>query len=245
MYAFWDANNPNSFAAYTTSHLVALALLAAVVVLLFVCRRQLRQSSAKRRTVSLIIVSILVLSEVTLNVWYVQQSMYSIRHSLPLELCSISLYLCVAMLLLRSRFLFQIVYFIGIGGALQALLTPVLGYAYPHYRFLEFFAAHIAIIAAVLYMVWAENMRPTFRSILFTMGFLNLLLLIVIPVNTYTGANYMFLARKPATSSLLDYLGPYPWYLLSMEAAAFVLFIFLYLPFAVSASGKQKKLSLP
>src|SRR5690606_12101072 len=97
--------------------------------------------------------------------------------------CSISLYLCVFMLLFRSRLLFQIVYFTGIGGALQALLTPVLAFDFPHFRFVQFFLAHSMIIIAVLYMVWVERFRPTMKSIALTMLVLNLLLVVVLLVN--------------------------------------------------------------
>ena len=143
------------------------------------------------------------------------------------------------MLIFNSRRLLQIVYFIGIGGAMQAMLTPALDYGFPHYRFIEFFAAHIAIILAVLYMVWVEQFRPTLKSVFLTMGFLNLLLIVVGSINFLIGGNYMFLARKPETASLLDVLGPYPWYLLSLEVVAFVLFLLLYLPIAISNRGHR------
>jgi hypothetical integral membrane protein (TIGR02206 family) len=81
-------------------------------------------------------------------------------------------------------------------------------------------------------MVWVERFRPTFKSIGITMVFLNVMLVILVGVNYITGGNYMFLARKPDTASLLDVLGPYPWYLLSLEAVALVLFLLLYAPFA-------------
>jgi len=136
------------------------------------------------------------------------------------------------MLLFNNRFIFQIVYFIGIGGAIQALLTPVLYYGYPHFRFFEFFIAHIAIILSALYMTWIEGFRPTLKSVALAMGFLNVLLVIVLPLNRMIGANYMFLAHKPDTTSLLDVLGPYPWYLLAMEAFALLFFLVLYLPYS-------------
>ena len=72
------------------------------------------------------------------------------------------------------------------------------------------------------------------------MGFLNFLLVTVGTVNFLTGGNYMFLARKPETASLLDVLGPYPWYLLSLEAVALLLFLVLYLPFAISDRVRRK-----
>ncbi|MDF2670181.1 MAG: transporter permease [Paenibacillus sp.] len=231
MTSFFDAYNPNSFSAYSATHIAALVVLITGVVLLFVFREGLRRERASLLG-RYMLAGILVVCEVSLNVWYVAEGVYSVKDTLPLELCSISLYLSVFMLIFRNRLLFQIVYFTGIGGALQALLTPVLGYAFPHYRFIEFFIAHITIIWAVLFMVWVERFRPTFKSIGITMVFLNVMLVILVGVNYITGGNYMFLARKPDTASLLDVLGPYPWYLLSLEAVALVLFLLLYAPFA-------------
>jgi hypothetical integral membrane protein (TIGR02206 family) len=68
---------------------------------------------------------------------------------------------------------------------------------------------------------------------------LNILLVVVYAVNRMTGGNYMFVSRKPETASLLDVLGPYPWYLLSLEAVAVVLFLLMYLPFAWRSKRPQ------
>jgi hypothetical integral membrane protein (TIGR02206 family) len=46
-----------------------------------------------------------------------------------------------------------------------------------------------------------------------------------------SGANYGFLRAKPPQASLLDLLGPWPWYILALDALAVVLFTLLYLPF--------------
>jgi hypothetical integral membrane protein (TIGR02206 family) len=240
--SFFDAKDPNVFSAFSLHHLAALAVFAVAVLVLFLCRRPLRRENRSRYG-RFALAAVLAASEISLNVWYVVQGVYDPKDTLPLELCSISLYLCVAMLLARSRAIFQIVYFTGIGGALQALLTPVLYYDYPHFRFIEFFAAHIAIILAVLYMVWVEGFRPTVKSVFIALGFLNVLLIPVFAINSVTGGNYMFLARKPDTASLLDLLGPYPWYLLSMEAVALVIFLILYVPFAFLPRNQAGKSS--
>ena len=219
------------FFAYSSPHIITLALFIFSIAALYFSRNWLKRGQ-RGRYGRYLLACVLILCELTLNWWYVDQNIYSIKDTLPLELCSISLYLCVFMLLFNNRFIFQIAYFIGIGGAIQALLTPVLFYGAPHFRFFQFFIAHIVIILAVLYMAWVEGCRPTLKSVALTMGFLNVLLVIVLPINWLTGGNYMFLSKKPETGSLLDYLGPYPWYLLSMEIFALFFFLLLYLPFS-------------
>ena len=47
------------------------------------------------------------------------------------------------------------------------------------------------------------------------------------------GSNYLFIARKPDTASLIDVLGPWPWYILSIEVMGVVVCLILYLLFAI------------
>lgn len=51
--------------------------------------------------------------------------------------------------------------------------------------------------------------------------------------NALLGSNYMFIARKPDDPSLIDVLGPWPWYILSLEAVGLAICFILYLPFAI------------
>lgn len=69
---------------------------------------------------------------------------------------------------------------------------------------------------------------------------LNGIALVVYFINSITGGNYMFLSRKPLNPSLIDLLGPYPWYLLSLEVAALGIFSLLYLPFAIIEEKKRR-----
>ncbi|MFT4415104.1 TIGR02206 family membrane protein [Fredinandcohnia humi] len=212
------------------SHVVMLGLLLLSAILLFMFRGKF---SKRKDIIRYTFAFFLLASELSLYLWYVYTGVWDPIDSLPFQLCSISLFLSIIMLLTKNKILFEITYFLGIGGAIQAMLTPELAYDFPHYRYFHFFLAHIAIILASLYMLWYEMCRPTLKSVWKAFVALNVIAVIVYFVNKLTGGNYMFLAHKPYNPSLIDFLGPYPWYILSLEVVALIIFFLLYLPFLV------------
>ncbi|WP_404450417.1 TIGR02206 family membrane protein [Sutcliffiella horikoshii] len=222
---------------FSSSHLISLCLTLALLLFLFLLRNKAWMKLSGRWLIILGLGG----SEIWLNYWYISTNMWDIRYTLPFQLCSISLYLCIWMLVTRQKWVFEVVYFLGIGGALQALLTPELFYDFPHFRFLHFFIAHITIILAVFYMIWVEKFQVKFKSVWKAFAALNVTALAVFMVNRLTGGNYMFLAKKPTNASLIDFLGPYPWYILSLELVVLAIFMLLYTPFYIKEKLKSNK----
>lgn len=204
--------------------MMGLTILAALTV--FALR-----NSKNAHYMKFIILSLLIVSELTLNIWYFYSGEWDVAYTLPFQLCSITLYLSIFMLLTSNYRLFEVTYFLGIGGALQALLTPELYYGFPHFRFYQFFIAHISIVLASLYMIFIKGYTPVLKSVWRAMLCINVIAVAVFFINQLTGGNYMFLSEKPDNPSILDYLGDYPWYLVSLEFAAVVMFLILYVPF--------------
>lgn len=231
--AFFSSSGSEPFTAFSSAHFAALALLAIAAVLLFACRRAVRSRPKLAFVLRMALLAVLIASEAALHTWYIANGVWNARFTLPLELCSLMLLAAVLMLLTRSRFLAGLVFFAGIGGALQAFITPNLAYGYPHFRFIQFFVAHAAIILSALYMVWIERFRTSWRTVLTVMLSLNVIALAVYLLDRLLDANYMFLRRKPDTPSVLDLLGGYPWYILAEEALALLMFVLLHVSFFV------------
>jgi hypothetical integral membrane protein (TIGR02206 family) len=222
------------FVMFSLQHMVPLALLVAAALFIYAYRRKLTKEPAASYT-RYVVAVLLVVFEAALYIWYFTHGRWSVDVTLPFQLCSVTFILSVVMLLTRSYRVYEVVYFAGIGGALQALLTPAaILSGFPHFTYFYFFLAHSAIVLSALYMTWVGGFRPCLGSVWRTMLYLNLYLPFVIWINSWTGGNYLFIAHKPAEPSLLDYLGPWPWYIVSMEAAALVMFLLLYLPFAAA-----------
>ena len=156
-----------------------------------------------------------------------------LAYILPLHLCGVAVWLAVVVLWWRSFAVYEVLYFWGLAGTLQAILTPDLAVGFPHPHYLMFFLSHGLIIVAVLYATLVFDFRPTWRSLVKALVALNLLALVVAPVNLALDTNYLFLRAKPAGASLMDYLGPWPWYIAVLEGLGVVVFVLCYLPFAI------------
>ncbi len=237
----FDAHDEAPFVMFATDHLLGLVAIIAACAVLYAFRHVIRDSVKLRFAVRLLLIALLIASEGLLQYWYIDQGIWRSGMSLPFELCGITLLLSIVMLVTRSKRLYECLFFAGIGGASIALLTPSLDYPFPHFRFVLFFVAHGAIIAASLYMTWIEQYKPTSKSIWKTMIFLNVVAAAVYTANRLLDANYMFLMRKPGTFSFLDYFGPYPVYLLVEEVFAFVLFTLMYGMFFAWGRGGDKR----
>src|SRR5699024_4941958 len=120
------------------------------IIALFIFRKPL---VPYRRYIRLTAGWTLLISRISLDYWYISTGQWFASSSLPFELCSIASIVCAIMLLTKSKFLFEIFYFIAIGGAIQAILTPELLFVFPQYRYIQFFLDHTLLILAPLIMI--------------------------------------------------------------------------------------------
>jgi hypothetical integral membrane protein (TIGR02206 family) len=219
------------FVLFGTWHIVALLVIAMINFALLGFRKA---SERARCAVRWSMAIGLCLVDASWQVWNAYWGHWSFQTMLPLHLCSMMMILTLLMLTLKSYRIYEFVYFLGIGGAFQALMTPPLGiYGFPHFRFFQTLIAHGLLLTSALYMTTVEGFRPTWRSMPRVAIGINIYLLLVGIINWAIGSNYLFIAYKPASASLLDLLPAWPWYIIWMEIIGLGMGLVLYLPFAI------------
>lgn len=234
----WYDHGCGPFVLFGPAHLACLGFLLLAVVAVLLLRR--RFSPRARRIFRYSLAGLLIANEVSTHIWHALVGQWTVQYMLPLHLCSVFSWLTAVMLLTRSYRIYEFAYFLGIGGALQALITPHPGFGFPHYRFFQAYFAHAPIVLGTVYMTVVEGYRPVPRSLLRVAVAIHLYMLPVFGLNLLLGSNYLFINRKPAEPTLLDYLGPWPWYILGMEAVGLLTCLILYLPFALADRKSQR-----
>jgi hypothetical integral membrane protein (TIGR02206 family) len=151
--------------------------------------------------------------------------------ALPLQLCDVAIFVGAAALLLRTQLLVEVTYFWGLAGTIQALITPDLPQHFPSFPFFQYYTAHGGIVTAALFLVVGLGQWPRRDAILRVLALTVAYAAMVGAIDAATGANYLYLRSKPASGSLLDLLGPWPWYIASAAAIAIALLFVLDAPF--------------
>lgn len=154
-----------------------------------------------------------------------------LKNNLPLHLCGMSVFLVAYLLVRPSQRLFELTYYWGLAGASMSILTPDVKFMFPHVLYLTFFISHGLIIIGNMYVLFVFAYRPGRDSLKWVFIATNIAALVIFPINLWLNTNYLFLLEKPAGVNLMDMMGPWPWYLLSLELAAMIFFGVLYLPF--------------
>jgi hypothetical integral membrane protein (TIGR02206 family) len=151
----------------------------------------------------------------------------------PMQLWDWAVITGVITLVYPNQWTYELCYFWALGATLQALMTPDLSNGFPDARFIQFFALHGGVIAAALYMTLCLGMRPVPMSIARTLLWSTAYLALAMATNAMLDANFGYLRRKPAHPSLLDYMAPWPFYIVQLALLAILFTLLYYSPFFI------------
>jgi hypothetical integral membrane protein (TIGR02206 family) len=182
---------------------------------------------------------VIVVNECSWWVWLAGHHLWSAGYALPLQLCDVVAFVSAAALWFRRPLLVELTYFWGLAGTANALISPDVQDHFPGYVFLQYFIAHGAIVAAALFLVIGLRIAPRAGAVIRVFGLTAALAALDAGANLVTGGNYMYLRHTPQVASLLDVMGPWPRYVVAAAGLAFVIFVCLDLPFALTRRRHQ------
>lgn len=149
---------------------------------------------------------------------------------MPFHLCDITVWLTAVSAVAGWKRMYEVAYYWGFAGTTMALLTPDIVGSSWSYATIQFFVSHGLVVSTLLSMASSGRFRIIRASWIRALLWLHLVAALLFVFNTAYGTNYLYLMSKPGGASLLDLLGPWPWYLLSADGLAAILFILLSLP---------------
>jgi hypothetical integral membrane protein (TIGR02206 family) len=186
---------------------------------------------------------VILVNEAAWWVWLGLNHAMSVSYALPLQLCDVAAAITALALWLRTPLLVELTYFWGIAGTANGLITPDISDHFPSFPFIQYFVQHGAIVGAALFLVVGLKITPrpwaVVRVYALTVG----LLAIDALANLLTDGNYMYLRQTPGVKSVLNLMGPWPWYIVGAAILALVLFTLLDLPFRIGVLSRARSKS--
>lgn len=221
------------FHIYGFSHVSALAL--TVIFILFVIYLGRRHKGGKSGIWISFVLSFIILSGMLLKLGF---NWYAGKFSLPMHLCDWAAFLVVYVFITGDRRFFEPAYFWGMGGTFQALFTPDVKLDFPDIKFFTFFLLHCGVVTGIFYLIFVKRLYPAPGAIKRVFIISQFYVLSTVIINYFAGTNYGYLTKKPPGPSILDFLGPWPFYIAGIELIGIVIYILLYMPFVISGVNK-------
>src|SRR5881392_4182368 len=229
------------FQPYGWPHLTVIFL---TITLPFVLSAVVHRTKSTRleRAIVVLLSAVLVANYIAYLIFVRSHGIVMWQQMLPLQLCDWGMVVVIVALWTGSQRWFEVAYFWGIGGTLQAVLTPNLRFGFPDWRFISFFTSHCGIIVGVIFLMLIRRYRPHPMSIVRVWLWSEFYFVVTLIVDELTGVNYGFLLHKPEAFSILSFLSDSrQLYLLQVHGVALLFFLALYAPFAIFdlATGKS------
>jgi hypothetical integral membrane protein (TIGR02206 family) len=198
------------FQPWGPSHLVVLGIFSVGVAVLLSAGGLLRGRAAERHLSVALAAGNIVFGLVSVVTEFADGS---VKGNLPLQLCDFAWIPVAWALLTRHPLALALTYYWGLTLSLQALVQPTLEEAFPDPNFFAFWGKHVLLVWGAVYATLTLRQGPDWRgyrqAVLWTLAWV----VVAMSVNGLLDTNYGYFNGKPE-GTVLDYLGPWPWYVL-------------------------------
>ncbi len=216
------------FVLFGLEHLIAVCVGFGLIFLILLLASSMNK---KKRLVFIRFLTLLVLGIKVAEIFYRYHYLgEDYIYLLPLHLCNLALIIALISSFAQNSSIFQLLYFWGVG-AIFAIVTPDIREGFRDLVTLSFFITHFFIVLSVIYTMMFFKFRPSKMGLILSFMTLNILALGVFYLNKRLGTNYLYINALPANLTFLDILGPWPYYIISVEAIYLLISFILYYPF--------------
>ena len=226
------------FEIFGNSHIATLLTIIAIAFILPISLKD--RDSEKILIAKFLGVSAIILELIKPFIWHYSMD-FPWARLIPIHMCNLSTIFIGIFLLTKKRIFFEVSFFWGIGGGLNALLTPDVPKNFPDPQYVLFFVGHGLLIVAIVFASLGLKNRPTLSSVRNGIYFSLAVLPIIYLVNILIGppANYWYLGVKPVGESLLDFFPDPPFHIPLLIILGIVVFYLIYSPFWVYDKFKK------
>lgn len=228
------------FTTWGLEHIGVVVISAALGYFIIWYAKNQRQETKQQRIFNLLGIFV----SATVWVWTlleIARGKFNHKEDLPLVLCNFLALTIPVFTFTRNKKIYELILFWILAGTVQAIITPDLLDGFPHYTFMKFWIVHNGLVIIVLYATFVWDYRPTLRGLFRSYIGLEIYFLLMMGINALMDTNYFYLNAKPPFATVLDLLGPWPWYIIVAQLIVIPYFLLLYLPFYLSERRKSFK----
>ncbi|QNE65342.1 YwaF family protein [Fusobacterium hwasookii] len=223
----------DKFVLFSNEHLITMGIGFASYILLVFLGFFTEKKTAFAKIIAIAVLGIKI-AEILFRHYYYGET---VAQLLPLHLCPIVIILSIFMMFFHSEVIFQPVYFWSIG-AFFAIIMPEIRDGMSNFASQSFFITHFFILFSTAYAFVHFRFRPTRAGFLCSFLLLVTLAFVMYFVNNKLGTNYLYVNHPPVTKSLMDFMGPWPYYIFSLAGIDIAISFFMYLPFRKNKKAK-------
>ena len=228
------------FVIFGNAHLITLFIIIAIAIVfpLIVKTRPVSQIILITKIMG---VSLISLEFIKPLIWHYSMDFPWIE-LVPIHMCNLSTLFIGIFLITKKRLFFEVAFFWGIGGGINALITPDIPNSFPDPQYILFFFGHGLLIIAIAYACISLANRPTLNSVKNGIYFSLITLPVIYFINKILGppANYWYLGSKPVGDSILNLFPAPPLHIPVLIIIGVILFFLIYSPYWVYDSFKKQ-----
>ncbi len=229
MSPFFDFNS--DFVMYGGQHITAIILTFCISVgfPIFAKRHFSQQQHLWISRLMAVLISIWV---ILYDLILLYLGKFNYRTDLPLDICNLMGLLLPFLTWKLNKRLFPYLYFYVMAGTTQAVFNPHLFNGFPNFIFIKFWIVHGGLIIYILYVAVVWEYRILVKDLWRSFLALQVYLLVMFILNRLIGSNYLYVIEIPPTESvILEYFGPWPYYILVGQLIFLFLSFMVYLPY--------------